>query len=193
MALTLVTAPAAEPLSATEAKDHLREDGTGQDSLITSLIVAARQYGETVTRRAWVTQTWDLKLDGFPACGVIDVPLPPLQSVTSVTYLDESGVSQTLSAGSYTVDIAGEPGRIVRAYGAAWPTTRYGTPSAVTVRFVAGYGLAVAVPDVLKHAMRLMIGHWYANRENVALGTIATEVPFAADALLQTRRIMRIA
>lgn len=183
--LTLVTAPEVEPVSLAEARLHLRSDDsvTTDDELITSLIVAARQSVESRTNRALVTQTWDAFYEAFPDDRVLLVPKPTLQSVTSVKYRDGSNVEQTLASTEYDTDVSSLPGVVSRGYSKTWPTT-YERPQAVTVRFVAGYGLAASVPDAIKAAMKLMMGHWYANREAVVTGTISTALEMTVDALL---------
>jgi len=70
MSLTIVTPPAEEPVTLTEAKNHLRVDLSDDDSLISALIVAAREHAEAITRRAFITQTLKLSLDAFPATTV---------------------------------------------------------------------------------------------------------------------------
>lgn len=180
---TLITPPAAEPISLSEAKLHLREDGSGQDALITALIVAARQWAEETSWRAMVTQTWDFSMDRFPLSRELWVPKPPLQSVTHVKYIDDFGDEQTLASSKYLVDTATQPGRVRLDPDASWPVTG-DYPAAVTVRAVIGYGNAAAVPDRIKQGMLLAIGHWYANRESVVVGSIATQVPMAARALV---------
>lgn len=186
MALTIVNAPGSEPLTLTETKSHLRVTTTDEDALITALITAARESAENYTNRAFITQTFDLTLDSFPPS--IVVPKAPLQSVTSVTYLDTDGVSQTLSTTEYTVDTKSEPGRIVESYTGEWPDTREEI-NAVTVRFVAGYGLAAAVPQAIKQGMLLHIGHMYANRENVLVGVPAQVLPMSCEYLYQPYRV----
>lgn len=42
-------------------------------------------------------------------------------------------------------------------------------------------------PDV-EQAILLLVGHWFANREGVALGTISTVVPLAVERLLMYRK-----
>jgi uncharacterized phiE125 gp8 family phage protein len=185
---SLATAPAVEPLTLTEAKLHLRVDHTTDDDLITSLIVAARQYAENYTQRCFITQTWDLKLDAFPVGDILLVK-PPVASVTSITYVDTDGTTQTLSSALYRTDLPTGPwaqrGRIEPAYGESWPSTR-ALSNAVTVRCVHGYGLAVSVPDPIKAALKLLIGHWYENREavSVSIGANVQQVPMAVVALL---------
>ncbi len=185
MALVEVTAPAAEPVSLTEAKAHLRVDAADEDALITSLIVAVRQYVEQFTRRALVTQTWDMVLDCFPTAGgrPILVPKPPLRSVGSVKYIDADGVEATWDSAKYRVDAKSQPGRITPAWGEVWPTARFVT-NAVTVQFDAGYGAASAVPTSIKQAMLLLVGHWFEHRESVVIGAPTAQVPMAVEMLL---------
>lgn len=191
MPFALSSAPATEPVTTAELKSHLRVDSTDEDTLIASLGTAARQYVEEQTRRALVTQTWVLKLDEFPESdGEILLPRPPLVSVSSVTYVDTAGSTQTLSSSVYSVDTTDTPGRITLAYDQTWPTVR-DQRNAITVTYVAGYGAASAVPDALKAAIKLLVGHWFTNREGVVTGTIATEIPMAVDALLAPYRVLR--
>lgn len=183
--LTLATAPAAEPVSLTEAKLHCRVDTDDEDDLLTMLVAAARQYVERLTGRALITQTWRLTLDCFPyGCRpVIRLPRGKTSSVTSITYVDTEGTTTTLAADQYRVNMDGEPARIEPAYGVVWPTTR-DVLEAVKVTYVAGYGAAgSAVPEALRQAMLLLVGHWYANREAVVTGTIATPLQLTVEAL----------
>lgn len=196
MALFLTTGPASEPITTTEAKLHLRVDADDDDDLIDALIQAAREHVETFTGRALMTQTWDLKLASFYDCAAYDsdanviwLPKPPVQSVTSVTYLDSNGDSQTWTASStgYLTDLPTDPkgqrARIYPAYAISYPTTRT-IQNAVTIRFVSGYASAAAVPESIKAAMKLLIGTWYEQRAHVATGVNATEIPQTVNTLL---------
>ena len=193
MGLSLITAPAREPISLQEAKDHLRVTATDEDALIESLITAARQTIEGrfgVIQRALITQTWDWTLDGFPSDSTValQVPFPPLQSVTSITYLDGDGASQTWSAAKYTVDAKSLIGRIIPAWDEDYPETR-SVINAVTVRFAAGFGGAQQdVPMPIRQAMLLLIGHMYENRETHIMGVAVAELP-TVDRLLAPYRI----
>lgn len=191
MYLAPVTAAAELPVTRAEAKAHLRVDGTDEDSLIDALIAAATSHLEGrngVLGRALVTQTWDYRVDGFPGAGSgwIELPLPPLQSVTSVKYLDETNTEQTLDAARYVVETGHVHGYVRPAYGLTWPGT-LDEANAVRIRFVAGFGAATAVPQPLKHAILLLVGHWFVNRE--AVGAAGAPMPIAVDALCQPFRI----
>lgn len=191
MGLTLVTAPAEEPLTLADAKVHLRLEHDADDLVVSGLIQAARHYVERAIGRSLVTQTWDLTLDDFYAGSargdVIALPRGPVQSVTSISYYDSAGTLTVLSSSLYLVDITNEPARVSPAYGSVWPSTQ-SRMNAVIVRYVTGFGLATAVPGDLKAALRLLVGHWYENREGVVTGTISTTLGHAVDALLDARR-----
>ena len=189
MSLKLVTPPTSEPITLLEVKDHLRVDGSDDDALISVLITAARKWAEEYTGRQFVTATWDWFLDGF--CPSFSAPLPPLQSVTSIKYLDTAGAEQTLDAATYRVDAVSEPGRIALDYGKTWPST-YSVINAVTVRFVAGYGAAAAVPEPIRQAILILIGELYEQRQESIIGNIQTAVPFGVRALLTPYKVWHL-
>lgn len=193
MALTLVTGPAVEPVSVSEAKSHLRVDISDDDTLIGTLITVARTHVEQHLRRALVTQVWDLVLDCFPGA-VLRLPLPPLASVTSITYTDVDGNGGTVSAGDYLVDVDEEPGRVVLKSAATWPAVVLREAAGVRVRFSAGYGAAADVPEPIKQAILLLVGSLYENREDVlvAQGVTVMRIPFGVQALLMPYRILRL-
>jgi uncharacterized phiE125 gp8 family phage protein len=190
MALSLVTDVTVEPLTLEEAKAQCNIVASDDDDLLLSLITAARHWVEQFTQRSAAQKTWDLKLDGFPYWGAIEIPMPPVTAIGPVSYVDTSGVTQTLALTTqYVTDIpAGPtamPARVMSAYSVPWPSTRC-VANAVTVRFTAGYtGTGVnATPDPIKQAMRLLISHWNENREAVVLTGLPQTVPLAAESLL---------
>ena len=190
MALKLITAPAAEPVSTSEAKSHLRVDTTADDTYIGTLITVARQNVESHLRRALISQTWEVVLDDFPA-GVIRLPKPPLASVTSIKYTDDEGNESTDSSDNYVGDSDTEPGRVVLKSGESWPSDTLAAANGVRVRYVAGYGSAAAVPNPIRQAILLLIGTLYENRESVlvAQGVTVAQLPFGVEALLMPYRI----
>ena len=194
MILSLKTAPTSEPVSLSEAKAHLRVDGATDDGYIDALITVAREWVEAPgLNRSLITQTWYLVLDAWPIGNTITFPRPPLVSVTSVTYIDDAGVTRTLAASNYIVDTKSEPGRLVLTSAASWPTESLRAAAAITVEFVAGYGAAAPVPTSIKQAMLLLIGHWYENREVFVESRFAaslTEAPYVVDALLSPHRVI---
>lgn len=182
MPLQLVAPSSEEPVSLWEAKLHLRVDFDEDDTLIASLITAARQAAETLTGRQFVTARWKMVLDSFPGPSLMGVPagqsfslpghavlLPkcPVQSVIAINYLDMGGALQTMPASSYTVDAACEPARITPVFGQIWPPTMPQIGS-VGVIFDAGYGAASDVPAGIKSWIKLRVGSLYSHREEMA-------------------------
>ncbi len=181
MGLQLISAADDLPVSLSAAKLHLRVDGSDEDANVTALIGRGTGYAQKQTGRALVSQKWRLVLDSFP-CGAISLPMPPLVSVESITYLDEDGALQTLDPADYLVNPFGIAGEVTPAYGKSWPATR-SQAMAVKVAFTCGYGDADSVPEENKGAILLMVGHLDQNRESV--GDKALEsVPMGVDALL---------
>lgn len=185
MNLNLTTAPALEPLFIDDVKKQLRIDVSQneEDDYLQQLIYAARHYAERRTGRALITQSWTLKLPKF--CEEIELPKPPLRSVTSITYKDSDGASQTLSSSVYQVDTASQPGRIKLAYGQIWPSVRENDYDSVAILFSAGYGGDPdSVPNEIRQAMLLLVAHWFENREPVNIGNITSALPFGVEAVL---------
>lgn len=182
----LVTPPASEPVSLDEAKSQLRVDGDEENDFITGLIVAAREYFEETAWRALITQTWRLSLASWP--DEIELPRAPLQSVTFIKYKNSAGVQATVDSSIYLVDTESEPGRIVLASGKSWPSEELYQVNPVQITYVAGYGDAAAVPERMKQAIKLLIGHWYENREATIAGTIMKEIPLGIDSLIWLSR-----
>ena len=194
--LSLITAPAAEPLDVeTDVRPHLRltaDEAAAQMSLLLGAIEGARQECETFTQRQLITTTWELWLESWMEPGIYDcesgglrLPLPPLQSLTDIKYIDLSGAEQTLSSSLYTLSKPAGPqaGRAIvfPAYGAVWPSVLC-RPAAIKVKFVAGYGAsAAAVPARLKQGMLLCVGEAYERREFVTPGHILPSNPVSAE------------
>lgn len=180
-ALTLLSAPASEPVTLAQAKLHLRIDHEEEDDYLNDIIIpSARQRVERETHRALISQQWRLTLDAFPD-GAVHVPLPPLISVDAITYLDPDGDSQTLSSALYRVVTTGSPGRIVPTYGYYWPSTR-DIAGAVTVDYTAGYA---SIPGAIISAILLLVGHLYENREAVTIAEAGSALPLSVQWLLE--------
>lgn len=161
----VTSGPSTEPVTATEAKLHCKVDNTADDALFTILIQAAREYVEQYCNIALVTETITEYFDAFPAGDVLTLSVSPLQTVTSITYVDSAGATQTLSSGLYNVDTAHQPARVFLDEGQTWPET-YGQRNCITVVYTAGFGAAAAVPAKLKLALLMSIAERYNNRQD---------------------------
>lgn len=159
MNLTVITPPEEEPVSIATVKLHLRVDTSADDALIGVYLQAARELGEGLARRAFVTQTLRLVLDAFPT-GPLKLPRPPLQSVESVTYLDANGNEHEWT--DFSVDARSEPGVIVFN---STPSASLFESGAVAVEFIAGYGADTDVPQTFVTAILQTVANWYELRE----------------------------
>lgn len=166
-----------------------------EDPWLVMLLASARQAAEAQLGRFLITQTVDLLLDDFPRYWTRDwivvgpspiypawprmpvardgtIAVPPLQAVTSITYVASDGTAGTvLDPSQYIVD-AGTlrtNGRITPAYGLGWPAARC-QANGVRVRFTAGYGAAAAVPACIKQWIALQVKTAWDNRDALIAG-----------------------
>jgi uncharacterized phiE125 gp8 family phage protein len=198
-----------------ELKSHCRIDSEAEDAYLTHLIDAAQTFIENDTSRRFITQTAQVSLDAWPAAtgampwwdgqaqGAIGtftqstslrLPIAPVQSVTSVTLLDEDGAG-TAFTGFY-LDKADGYGEIILKKGVAWPTP-FRDKGGIIIDFVVGYGVdGTTAPSDLKHAVLLLAAHWYETREGVtpsmAKGMEPKAVPFGVQAILNKYRRLRL-
>lgn len=186
MGLVRTSAPAAAVLTTAEAKTQARIDFSTDDTYVDELVSRATTYLENYTNCQFVDATYQWTLDRWETC--FYVPRPPLASITSIAYLDSNGDSQTLATSVYRVDAKAFPGRITEAYLQSWPTL-YPVTNAITITYQAGYADAASVPDDIKHAVAMLVSHWYENRDAVLVGTASKALEYSLESLLQ--RYMR--
>ena len=170
--LDLITGPVGRVISADDIRSHARIDATDEDTQLEALSDAAEAEAEAYTWRKLLTQTWDQYYDRF--ADQLDLRFPPLYTtddsngVSSVSYTDTNGDTQTLATSVY--EVAEEDGIAVvrRKYNQDWPSTR-SHKDVVTVRFICGYGAVSDVPERIKQAIRLHAAHYYRHREGEVL------------------------
>jgi uncharacterized phiE125 gp8 family phage protein len=166
-AVKLSTAPTLEPVTVSEAQVYCRLPVGEEDELFARWIRGAREQVELYLGRALLTQTWDYILDGWPTdwpgpavagqTSVVELPYPPLQSVTSITTYNPLNVSAVFSSASYLVDSWSEPGRVALNSGYSWPVDLRLT-AGIVIRFVAGYGsTAASVPAAIQDAILALV------------------------------------
>lgn len=185
MGLRKITPATGRVASVAELRSHLRVDFSDDDNLLLDLEAAAEELLAELANRSLLPTTWRLTLDSWPRDRVIRLPRGPLRSVASITYTDHDGDVQTLDPSTYRADSTDEVARIVEAVGASWPNPLE-VPGSITVQYVAGYDEPGAtgadvihggVPARAKHAIRLLVAHYYELREPVVLGASPAEIP----------------
>lgn len=198
-----------EPVTLAEAKQHLQITFSDDDDKIRGLITFAREDREARLERSFLTTGWELILDGFPcsagygyiplsgyipyslerdwnAGGAVLLRRPPIQSVGNITYIDTTGIEQTLTLGvDFTVRTLGvktAPTKIYPMTRKRWPTT-LAEPDVVRIAFTAGYGdTADVVPACIKESMLMLIDAKYKGRSaETETANNAGEVPISID------------
>ena len=178
--IQLVTAPTEEPVTLARFKEHvgIPSSDNNNNQELRQCLIAAREFVENYRDRQFVAGTWREAFDRFPW---EFRPLKnPLQSVTSITYTDTAGDSQTVAAATYVVDTYAEPGRIALASAQSWPTP-LAEINTVLLTYVAGY---TVVPNAAKQAILLLGANLFDSPEPVLKGSISTEIPFSVQSLL---------
>lgn len=188
MSIQCVLPPGTQPVSLTETKIHLKQEEDSDDSLIRGIIRAATKKAQNVTKRQFIEATYESRFDRFPV--EFHLPRPPLLSVVSIKYIDMDGNEQTFDSAKYSVDTFQTIGRVVLKSGESWPSVDDDI-NVVRIQWKAGYGTKQSdVPDDIKSAILLTIGHLYEHREDVVVGASVNELPQGALDLLWSYRIV---
>jgi uncharacterized phiE125 gp8 family phage protein len=194
--LTRQTAPSVEPVTLAEAKAHLRVDTSDDDTYISGLVTAAREWVESYLDRTLVHTQWVMRLDSFPPDSLQDVELPRPPVVASgtatavtITYTAEDGSTANYSTASFRVDRASIPGAVKTLYGQTWPP-HLEDDNSISVTWWAGYGASgSSVPAAIRHAMLMLCSHWYETRgATVSTGAVPQDVPFGVRSLLDSMK-----
>jgi uncharacterized phiE125 gp8 family phage protein len=198
MEFRVITDAVAEPLTLEEARDHLRLTPYGSpeehpdDSYVTALISAAREWCEEYLRRALSTKIIEVAYDSFYDDD-LKLPILPVQSITSVTYTDVGQVTTTLPTSVYNFNLF--KNRIDLKYNQNWPNLGQGfNPVVVTavVGYTNGESPEVPIPESIRRAMLLIIANLYENRQQDQLGSTRisfNSLPMGVYALLQPYRL----
>jgi len=186
----LITGPANPAITLDEAKRHLIVDHENDDLYITSLLAAAVEHLEKITGRKFIEQEWKLLLDEWPGNAEIELPFGGCKSVDSIIYKEQDGTPVTWDVANYVVDTESVPGRVVIGYDKSWPSVALFNVNPIAITFITGYGnTASKVPDSLKHAVKLLVAHWYEQREIIITGSSVAKVPTTVDALIWPFRL----
>lgn len=165
--------PVEEPISLEEAKAQARVTDESSDGVFDGYIQTARQACEDYMGRGLFTQTWRMVLEDF--ADVIPLPMAaPLQSVSSITYYDVDGVSQTLSTSVYDTDTNSRPGCVVLKVNQSWPELQSGRLNGrVTITYVVGWTATGSIPQLIKHGLLMYVTYLDLDRDGMEAGAQA--------------------
>jgi uncharacterized phiE125 gp8 family phage protein len=186
----VITPPTDLPISLAEAKAQLRIDASDdfQDVQVSALIAAASAAVEGMLGWPVMRQTRETVAKDWPGTEGLWLGRGDNLQIGSVKYIDPAGAEQTLAGTVFIFDAVSVPARLHLATGESWPALRGVEPGAVKARWTAGWADAATVPGDIKHAIRLLIGHWFENREGVVVGVTSAEVQFGVEMLLAPHR-----
>lgn len=168
-------------ISLADMKEWLRVDHSDEDTTITAIIDSAVQSIQDYTGRHFKTTTFIANIDAFY---YVDLPYQ-VTTVSSVTYLDKAGASQTLDTSKYFVDTTSQPGRVKFK----------NTPDLVEDKFNAvqiNGTITNSIKPPLTHAIKMLAAHFYENRRAVIVGTISSEIPYGIKAIINPYRIISL-
>jgi uncharacterized phiE125 gp8 family phage protein len=171
------------PLSLKAAKDHLRVDGDDEDDLINGLIAAAVDHVERFTGLVLTRRVVIEGVTGFNG----KIRAWPISSVDEVAYVDGKGVDQVLDGDSWRLNAAARPARL-GTLSQPWPAVGR-LNGTVSITMTAGYEKDADLPGGVVQALKMLVGHFYRNREAVVASGSPMEVPMAVDMLLQPHRL----
>lgn len=173
-------------LSYADIQDHLKLDGSADQTVVESLIDAATLRLEQFIDRKLITQHWSIYFDCFPrdykkddwwdgardghvssissADGVIELPFGPCQSVAFINAYDQTDGTTVVNSSAYQVDTISSLARIALRLGSIWPSLTLRPMNGVHVRGVFGIGSASIIPQDIKQALKITVASFYEKR-----------------------------
>lgn len=194
--LVVVTASGTgdRPVSVADAKDHLRiVDTSEDDAYVGELVDAATTWCEDYCDRTFADKQYTVAFDDFFGTR-IELPRPPVRlnavssgATVTISFVHTGGATQTLTFAEsgtqeFRLDSDHVPALVYPLYLQVWPSVRL-DDKAVQITYLAGYGGAANVPTPARHAIKMLVGHWYLSRE--AVGNAGQNVPMGVAALLE--------
>jgi hypothetical protein len=188
------------PITLEAVKEYLRCEDSADDSLITSLMTAAVAYVQEVTGVVFVYSRINNRYSSFPSQSQSLSVTPELISgsslvATSLTLTYPSKATNSLVVlslidGDFTYAVVNNYALLIPS-AAGWPVDDFDTKSPLGVSLQAHTLTATPTSSgnewqQLLVAVKMLVGHWYANREAVSDARLA-EVPMGVQMLLQNQ------
>lgn len=161
----VITLPSIEPVTVNEVKVFARIDGIDEDDLLEGFIKTIRSKVELYLGQSIITQTIRLSMDQWNS-NVIELPMSPLISVTSVQTLDEDDTATTYSSSYYYIITDSMPGKLIIKKSIQPPINTSRLYGGFRITYTAGYGsIASSVPQEIKDAIMVGVTKLYETRD----------------------------
>jgi len=183
-----VSVDGSEPVTTAQAKTHARIDISDEDTYVDLLVTAARVHCENFCRREFIGRTYKWFYTDWPNDNAFNLPRYPVNAVSSIQYYDVDGAQQTLASSVYDVGLYSIPNQIWLKPDQDWPSLDDDVRYPVEVTFTT----SPTVPETVKHAIKMLVAHWYENRESVVVGSQVNVLPQAVENLLWGERIWEV-
>lgn len=190
--LDRVVAPTVRPLTLDQVKAHLRITHADEDDVLLAFIDAAAEWYESLTQRALTLATYRQTWDTWPSdyrrtfWGTMLLARSPVVAVTSIKYLDQSGVEQTVDPSVYRLDASGVQAKVVPI--ATWPS-HGDRPGAIRVNYTAGVATPEEVNRLDRAALLMLVAHLDKHREITVTGTAVNPVPMSVESIVRIRAL----
>lgn len=172
-------------VSLSDLKKHVAIDitETYYDDMLQSMEQAAVGYLQSKSRLILRDSSYEIFCNEFPTgADPLYIPLWPVRSVTDISYTDQNGANAVITDAQKILSTP--PAAMYPAVDTEWPMVQDGNRQAVTFSATVGYFNTAAIPATVKHAIKMLVAHWFRNRETVLVGSISKELEKAVDALM---------
>jgi uncharacterized phiE125 gp8 family phage protein len=187
-----ITEPSSYPITVLELKEFARIDGNEEDTFLESIIVAVTNLTENYLSRALITRTIKMIMDEWNS-NEIEIPMPPLVSITNIVTVDEDEVETIYNSDNYYVITESIPGRVIIRSESTPPSNTERYYGGYRITYQAGYGTAENIPKEIKMAMLQWSTMIYEHRSMTDNEMIMNEPPpQEVRKILKSYRVMRI-
>lgn len=179
--ITSVGVPSEEPISLADAQGQCMAPEVDFQDILQRLCKTARDHVERYCNMNFAVR--EIKMECQSWAELAALPVAPVTSITTVRYIGVDGIETVLDEAIY--ERSGDRfSPLVRLKSEqSWPPL-----STVNPRITLTVSAGGQTPENVRHAMLLLVGHWFAVREAVNVGNLVSLVPAAVDDLLANDR-----
>jgi uncharacterized phiE125 gp8 family phage protein len=188
MPLSILTPPAALPVTLASIKQHLRIDQDVEDDLLTELAQGAVDHVEAHIRQVLILRDLRQYVDEVLPNRTIALEAWPIRQINQVTAYDHDGVATTLGDQNYRLDLSND-----RAIVRVRPEFKASLmANGLEIDFEAGFGESgLDIPSNIIRSLHLIIAHWYEFR-GASSQAADHSLPAGIEKLLNPMRRVRL-